>query len=61
MGRSDEQATVAWFRCDLRRLCGEYAEAVLLFMLRTYRHHSTQRMVDHAPEQRYRSRGLFHD
>jgi hypothetical protein len=38
MGRGDEPAVVASLRRELRHLYGEHAEAVLMFMLRTYPH-----------------------
>jgi predicted DNA-binding transcriptional regulator AlpA len=48
MGQGDEQATVAKLRSDLRRLYGEYAETVLSFMLRTYRHGGTEALLEAA-------------
>jgi hypothetical protein len=45
MGRGDERDVVAQMRRDMRRLYGEFAEIVLLFMLRTYRHHDTSALL----------------
>ena len=48
MGRGDEPAVVDYLRRDLRRLYGEHAETVLMFMLRTYRHGGTERLIEAA-------------
>jgi hypothetical protein len=48
MGRDDEPAVIAYLRRDLRRLYGEYAETMLQFMLRTYRHGSTEKLLIEA-------------
>jgi hypothetical protein len=42
MGRGDEGRVVAELRNELTRLYGEFSETVLMFMLKTYRHHSTE-------------------
>jgi hypothetical protein len=45
MGRGDEGAVVAELRKGLTCLYGEFSETVLMFMLRTYRHHSTEALL----------------
>jgi hypothetical protein len=45
MDHGDEEAVVIEMRRELTRLYGEYGEAVLMFMLRTYRHHSTEALL----------------
>jgi hypothetical protein len=45
MGRGDEPLMVAQVRRDIRRLYGEFAEIVLQFMLRTYRHRDTSALL----------------
>jgi hypothetical protein len=42
MGHGDEAAVVVYLRKELTRLYGEFGETVLMFMLKTYRHHSTE-------------------
>jgi hypothetical protein len=44
-GRDDEPLVVAQMRRDMRRLYGEFAEIVLQFMLRTYRHRDTSALL----------------
>jgi hypothetical protein len=48
MGRGDEPAVVDYLRRDLRHLYQEHAETVLMFMLRTYRHGGTERLLEAA-------------
>ncbi len=45
MGRGEEGAVVVELRKELTRLYGEFSETVLLFMLKTYRHHSTEALL----------------
>jgi hypothetical protein len=45
MGRGDEPAVLAQMRQHLRRTYGEHAETVLGFMLRTYAHGNTERLL----------------
>ena len=45
MGRDDEAAVIAHLRRDLRVKYGEYAQTVLLFMLRSYRHGGTEKLL----------------
>ena len=44
-GRDDEPPLLAYMRRDLRGRYGELAEIVLLFMLRTYRHGGTEKLL----------------
>jgi hypothetical protein len=48
MGRGDEDAVVVELREELTRLYGEFGEIVLMFMLKTYRHHSTEALLQTA-------------
>jgi hypothetical protein len=48
MGRGDEDAVVVELREKLTRLYGEFGEIVLMFMLKTYRHHSTEALLQTA-------------
>jgi hypothetical protein len=45
MGKGDEPAVLAQSRQSLRRTYGEHAETVLIFMLRTYRHGGTEKLL----------------
>jgi hypothetical protein len=45
MGRGDEAAVLVSLRRDCRVKYGEHAEAVLTFMLRTYRHGGTEKLL----------------
>jgi hypothetical protein len=45
VGRDDEGPLLAHMRRDLHRRYGEFAEVVLLFMLRTYRHGGTEKLL----------------
>jgi hypothetical protein len=45
MGSGDEDMVVVELRRELTRLYGEFIEAVLMFMLKTYRHHSTEALL----------------
>jgi hypothetical protein len=45
MGHGDEGAVVVDLRVELARLYGEFGETVLMFMLKTYRHHSTEALL----------------
>ena len=45
MGRGEESAVVVEPRKELMRLYGEFSEIVLLFMLKTCRHHSTDALL----------------
>jgi hypothetical protein len=45
MGRGEEADVVAQMRRDCRRLYGEFAEVVLVFMLKTYRHGGTEKLL----------------
>jgi hypothetical protein len=45
MGRDDEAAVIGHLRRDLRVKYGEYAQTVLLFMLRSYRHGNTEKLL----------------
>jgi hypothetical protein len=45
VGRDDEGPLLNHMRRDLRRRYGEFAEIVLLFMLRTYRHGGTDKLL----------------
>jgi hypothetical protein len=45
MGRGDEAAVVTHLRRDCRIKYGEFAKMVLLFMLRTYRHGGTEKLL----------------
>jgi hypothetical protein len=44
-GKGDEPDVIAQMRRDTRRLYGEFAEIVLQFMLRTYRHRDTSALL----------------
>jgi hypothetical protein len=48
MGRGEEGAVVVELRKALMRLYGEFGETVLTFMLKTYRHHSTEALLGAA-------------
>jgi hypothetical protein len=45
MGRGDEVTVVAELRKELTRLYGEFSETVLMFMLKSYRHHNTEALL----------------
>jgi hypothetical protein len=45
MGRGDEVTVVAELRQELTRLYGEFGETVLMFMLKSYRHHNTEALL----------------
>jgi hypothetical protein len=45
MGKGEEPSVLAQMRQHLRRTYGEHAEAVLGFMLRTYAHGSTDKLL----------------
>jgi hypothetical protein len=45
VGRDDEGPLLNHMRRDLHRRYGEFAEIVLLFMLRTYRHGGTEKLL----------------
>jgi hypothetical protein len=45
IGKGDDPALLAYMRRDLHRRYGEFAEIVLLFMLRTYRHGGTEKLL----------------
>jgi hypothetical protein len=45
MGRDDEPMVLAQLRQNLRRIYGEHAETVLMFMLRTYRHGGAEKLL----------------
>jgi hypothetical protein len=45
MGRGDEPAVLVQLRQQLRRTYGEHAETVLVFMLRTYAHGGTAKLL----------------
>jgi hypothetical protein len=44
-GKDEETDLLAYMRRDLRRRYGEFAEIVLLFMLRTHRHGGTEKLL----------------
>ena len=48
MGRGEEGAVVVELRKAPMRLYGEFGETVLTFMLKTYRHHSTEALLGAA-------------
>jgi hypothetical protein len=48
LGRGDEPDAIAQMRRHTRRLYGEFAEIVMLFMLRTYRHRDTSALLAFA-------------
>jgi hypothetical protein len=50
VGRDDEGPLLNHMRRDLRRRYGEFAEIVLLFMLRSYRHGGTEKLLALATE-----------
>jgi hypothetical protein len=45
MGKDDEPMVLAQLRQNLRRIYGEQAETVLMFMLRTYQHGNTEKLL----------------
>jgi hypothetical protein len=45
MGKDDEPMVLAQLRQNLRRIYAEYAETVLIFMLRTYQHGGTEKLL----------------
>jgi hypothetical protein len=45
MGKGDEPMVLAQLRQNLRRIYGEYAETVLIFMLTTYQHGGTEKLL----------------
>jgi hypothetical protein len=45
MGKGDEPAVVAQLHQNLRRIYGEHAETVLIFMLRTYQHGGIDKLL----------------
>jgi hypothetical protein len=45
MGKNEEPAVLDLLRRVCRRLYGEFAETVLLYMLRTYRHSGTEKLL----------------
>jgi hypothetical protein len=45
MGKGDEPVVLAQLRQNLRRIYGELAESVLFFMLRTYQHGGTEKLL----------------
>jgi hypothetical protein len=45
MRRGDEVAVVAELRKELTRLYGEFSEMMLMFMLKSYRHHNTEALL----------------
>jgi hypothetical protein len=48
MGKGDEPVVLDQMRRQLRARYGEFAEIVLLFMLRSYRHGGTEKLLDLA-------------
>jgi hypothetical protein len=54
MGRGEEGAVLVELRKELTRLYGEFGETVLMFMLKTYRHHSTEALLRAAKASRGR-------
>jgi hypothetical protein len=50
MGRGDEPDVIAQMRRHTRRFYGEFAEFVMLFMLRTYKHRDTSALLAVATE-----------
>jgi hypothetical protein len=50
MGKGDEPMVLDQMRRQLRARYGEFAEIVLLFMLRTYRHGGTEQLLALATE-----------
>jgi hypothetical protein len=45
MRRGDEVTVVAELRKELTRLYGEFSEMMLMFMLKSYRHHNTEALL----------------
>jgi hypothetical protein len=45
MGKEDEPMVLAQLRQNLRRIYAEYAETVLIFMLRTDQHGGTEKLL----------------
>jgi hypothetical protein len=48
IGNGGEPALLAHMRRDLRRRYDQFAEIVLLFMLRTYRHGGPEKLLELA-------------
>jgi hypothetical protein len=45
MGKGDEEAVLAYIRRDLRARYGQFSEQVLRFMISTYRHGGTEKLL----------------
>jgi hypothetical protein len=48
MGKGDEPVVLAQMRQSLRRTYGEHAETILSFMLRSYAHGGTEKLLSLA-------------
>ena len=57
MGKGDEPSVLAQMRQHLRRMYGEHAETVLGFMLRTFVHGGTDKLLALASAERRRRDG----